>query len=596
MNYVPPIKDHLFNLEHLCELPALLKQEPYREAGMDMSLTRAILEEFGRFAAEDLAPLNQAADQNPAFLQDDRVISSPGFRAVYKHWVEAGWQGLSHPAALGGQGWPAEVAAACTEMLNAACLSFALCPLLTNGAIEVLQVFGSEALKKQYLPYLMSGQWSGTMNLTEAQAGSDLAAISAQARPDGEGRYRLFGTKIFITWGDHDLAENIVHLVLARIEGAPAGVKGLSLFLVPRQLPGEPGRRNDIRVLRLEHKLGIHASPTTVLRYGDGDGAVGWLLGPENGGLRCMFVMMNVARFSVGLQGVGLAERALQAAGAYAHERVQSRPVDGSSPEAVAIVHHPDVRRMLMTMHALTQACRALAMGAAMARDRAHAAQNGVEREQQGRIHAFMVPLVKAYCTEMSLEVSSLAVQVHGGGGFIEETGVAQYYRDARILTIYEGTTAIQANDFLSRKVLHDGGAIARGFLQQIQECEVQLGQVDGHAAARIMTSVRVARQTFEQVLDYMLDAGVRDINAAYAGSVPFLLLAGNLLAGWQMARSWLLAREQLGRAGADADFLQHKLASSEFYACCILPRTAAQRDAILHGAPSVLALPAGQL
>ncbi|MDE2297197.1 MAG: acyl-CoA dehydrogenase family protein, partial [Burkholderiales bacterium] len=396
-----------------------------------------------KLCGEVLAPLNVEGDRNPSRWDNGKVSATPGFAEAFRQFVAGGWQGVKHPHEYAGQGLPKLVATPCVEMLNASNLSFALCPLLTDGAIEALLTAGTEEQKQRYVPRLISGDWTGTMNLTEPQAGSDLAAVRTRAEPQGDGTYKIFGTKIFITYGEHDMADNIVHLVLARVTGAPEGVKGISLFLCPKVLPD--GTRNDVHCVSIEHKLGIKASPTAVLQFGDHGGAIGTLVGAENRGLEYMFIMMNAARYAVGMQGIAVAERAYQKAAAFAKERVQSRPVDGSMPGSAAIIHHPDVKRMLMTMRAYTEGCRAMAITAAAAFDASHHHADAEVRQQNQAFYEFMVPLIKGYSTEMSVEVASLGIQVHGGMGFIEETGAAQYLRDARILPIYEGTTAIQA-------------------------------------------------------------------------------------------------------------------------------------------------------
>ncbi|MBC7620411.1 MAG: acyl-CoA dehydrogenase, partial [Candidatus Saccharibacteria bacterium] len=451
MSYVAPVKDMLFNIEHLANIEEIAKLPGFEDAGLDTA--QAILEESAKFTEGVLAPLNWEGDKNPSSWKDGVVTATPGFKEAFKQFADGGWQGLQHPTDFGGQGLPKTIGAACGEMVNSANMSFALCPLLSDGAIEALLTAGSDALKATYLENLVSGKWTGTMNLTEPQAGSDLAAVRSRAEPqvnvDGQpdGTYKVFGTKIYITWGEHDMAENIVHLVLARVTGAPEGVKGISLFVVPKFMvntDGSLGARNDVHCVSIEHKMGIKASPTAVLQYGDHGGAIGYLVGQENRGLEYMFIMMNAARYGVGVQGIAIAERAYQKAVQFARDRVQSRPVDGSLPAAAPIIHHPDVRRMLMTMRAYTEGCRAMASASASAFDAAHHHPDAEVRKQNQAFYEFMVPLIKGYSTEMSLEVTSLGVQVHGGMGFIEETGAAQYYRDAKILTIYEGTTAIQ--------------------------------------------------------------------------------------------------------------------------------------------------------
>jgi len=496
--------------------------------------------------------------------------------------------------AHGGQGLPKTIGAACSEMLNSANLSFALCPMLTDGAIEAILTAGTEAQQAQYLPKMISGQWTGTMNLTEPQAGSDLALVRTRAEPQGDGSYRLFGTKIFITYGEHDLAENIVHLVLGRVAGAPEGVKGISLFLCPKCLPnadGSLGARNDVHCVSIEHKLGIKASPTAVLQFGESQGAVGWLVGEENRGLETMFVMMNAARYAVGVQGVAVAERAYQKAAAYARERIQSRPVDGSLPGSAPIIHHPDVKRMLMTMRAITEACRAVATVAAAAYDAAHAHPDADTRRQNQAFYEFLVPLVKGYSTEASLTVTSLGVQVHGGMGFIEETGAAQYYRDARILTIYEGTTAIQANDLVGRKTARDGGQVARSIAQQVAATEAALVRRQSAAARSMARRLGAAREAFLGVVDFVVGHVKSNPNEVFAGSVPYLMLAGNVVAGWQMARALLVAEQQLADGAGDAPFLQAKVATARFYAEHLLSQAPATRDAIVEGGDSVNAL-----
>ncbi|KAB2868864.1 MAG: acyl-CoA dehydrogenase, partial [Burkholderiaceae bacterium] len=480
---------------------------------------------------------------------------------------------------------PKTIGAACTEILNSANLSFALCPLLTDGAIEALLTAGSPQQQQQFIPKMVSGQWTGTMNLTEPQAGSDLSLVRTRAEPQPDGSFKIFGTKIFITYGEHDMADNIVHLVLARVAGAPEGVKGISLFVCPKVLAD--GTHNDVHCVSIEHKLGIKASPTAVLQYGDKGGAVGYLIGQENRGLEYMFVMMNAARFAVGVQGIAVAERAYQKAVAYARERVQSRPVDGSLPRAATIIHHPDVRRMLMTMRAYTEACRAMALVGAAAYDAAHAHPDAQSRQRNQAFYEFLVPLIKGFSTEMSLEVASLGVQVHGGMGFIEETGAAQHLRDAKILTIYEGTTAIQANDLVGRKTMRDGGTVARAVAAQIEATEGELAGSGSEHAAVMLKRLRSARQAFVDVVDYIVDKGRTDPNAAFAGSVPYLMLAGNLVAGWQMARA-LLAAEQRVAAGEQAEFMRAKILTARFYADHILTQVPGLRDSVVEGAAGV--------
>ncbi|MES2186048.1 MAG: acyl-CoA dehydrogenase [Pseudomonadota bacterium] len=591
MSYTAPVRDMLFAIEHLARIDRIAALPGFEDAGLETA--RAVLEECARFNRAVVAPLNHPGDTDPSYWKEGAVVTTPGFAEAYRQYAEGGWQGLQHPQAFGGQGLPKTIGAACGEMLNAANLSFALCPLLSDGAIEALLTAGSDALNAVYLEKLVSGQWTGTMNLTEPQAGSDLSLVRTRAEPQAGGSYKVFGTKVFITYGDHDMAENIVHLVLARVQGAPEGVKGISLFVVPKFLvktDDSLGARNDVVCVSLEHKLGIKASPTAVLQYGDAGGATGYLVGEENRGLEYMFIMMNAARYAVGVQGIAIADRACQKAVVYARERVQGRPVDGSLPHSGAILHHPDVRRMLMTMRALTEGCRGMATVAAAAYDAAHhAAEAGVRAENQA-FYEFLVPLVKGFSTEMGIEVASLGVQVHGGMGYIEETGAAQYWRDARILTIYEGTTAIQANDLVGRKTGRDGGRTARAVALQVEAAEAALARSGSPAAQDMLRWLEPARLAFLDVVEFVVEQGKADPNAVFAGSVPYLMLAGNLVAGWQMARA-LLAAEECLAAGRDTDFMAAKIATARFYAAHILSRTPALRDSIVEGAPSVMAL-----
>jgi hypothetical protein len=592
MAYKAPVKDQLFVMNELTRLDQIARWPGFEDAGPETA--QAVLEECARLCEEVLAPLNSVGDRDPSRWDQGQVFSTPGFKEAFKQYAAGGWQGLQHPADFGGQGLPKLIGAACNEMVNSANLSFALCPLLTDGAIEALLTAGSAQQQAAYIPPMIDGRWTGTMNLTEPQAGSDLALVRTRAEPQGDGSYRLFGTKIFITWGEHDLADNIVHMVLARVAGAPEGVKGISLFIVPKFLPDAQGAatvRNDVHCVSIEHKLGIKASPTAVLQYGEHDGAVGYLVGEENRGLEYMFIMMNAARFAVGVQGVALSERAYQQAVAYARERVQSRPVDGSQAQAVTIIHHPDVQRMLMTMRALTEGSRALALVAAAAYDAAHAHVDPGQREAHRRFHEYLVPLVKGYCTEVCLDVASLGIQVHGGMGFIEETGAAQYLRDAKILAIYEGTTAIQANDLVGRKTLRDGGQTARWIAQQVEATEAELAGSGSPHARAMHHRLTAARQAFNDVVAFVLEQGQAQPNAVYAGSVPYLMLAGALVAGWQMARALLVAEQRL-RDGVDEEFMRAKIATARFFADHVLGTLPGRRDAIVQGADALAAMP----
>ncbi len=591
MSYTAPVKDMLFVMNELAGLEAISQLPGCEDATPDTA--EAVLEENAKFCGEVIAPLNWTGDQQPSHWHDGQVSTTPGFKEAFKAFGEAGWQGVQHPVEFGGQGLPKLLATPCIEMLNSANLSFALCPLLTDGAIEALMTAGSDAQKQLYISKMVSGEWTGTMNLTEPQAGSDLALVRTRAEPQADGTYKVFGTKIYITYGEHDMAENIVHLVLARTPNAPEGVKGISLFIVPKfnvNADGSLGARNDVHCVSIEHKLGIKASPTAVLQFGDHGGATGYLVGEENRGLEYMFIMMNSARFAVGMQGVAVAERAYQGAVAYAKERIQSRDLAGS-PGPVAIIHHPDVKRMLMSMRAQTEAARALAYVAAAAHDAAHHHADAATRNVNQAFYEFMVPIVKGWSTELSIDVASTGVQVHGGMGFIEETGAAQHYRDARILTIYEGTTAIQANDLVGRKTVRDGGAVAKQLIAQVRATEAALKAAGSDDLAAMATRLSEASIALEQVVDYIATTAKSDIKAAFAGSVPYLKMAGIVFGGWQMARAALVSTEKLKAGTGDASFYQAKIATARFFADHLLPQAVASKTAIVEGSTGVLAL-----
>ncbi|NQE49271.1 acyl-CoA dehydrogenase [Herbaspirillum rubrisubalbicans] len=589
MSYTAPVKDMLFVMNELAGLAAVNALPACEDATPETA--EAILEEKAKFCSEVIAPLNHSADKEPSSWADGKVTTSPGFKQAFRQFGEAGWQGVQHPVEFGGQGLPKLLATPCIEMLNSANLSFALCPLLTDGTIEALMTAGSQAQKETFIANFISGKWTGTMNLTEPQAGSDLALVRTRAVPEGDGTYKIFGTKIFITYGEHDMAENIVHLVLARTPNAPEGVKGISLFIVPKFLinaDGSLGARNDVHCVSIEHKLGIKASPTAVLQFGDQGGAIGTLVGEENRGLEYMFIMMNAARFAVGIQGLSVSERSYQKAVAYARDRIQSRDLAGS-PGPVAIIHQPDVRRMLMSMRAQIEAARALAYVAAATSDAAHFSDDEATRKSNQAFYEFLVPIVKGWITEMSVDVTSTGVQVHGGMGFIEETGAAQYYRDARILPIYEGTTAIQANDLVGRKTARDGGAVAKGILAQVRQT---VSELQGDAQLQpIAARLGEAADALEQVVEYVVGNLKSDIKAVFAGSVPYLKMAGVVLGGWQMARAAAIAAAKLKAGEGDAKFYAAKLATARFYADQILPQALAHRTAIVEGGQAVLAL-----
>ncbi|WP_186165722.1 acyl-CoA dehydrogenase [Burkholderia gladioli] len=591
MSYIAPVKDMLFVMKELAGIDDVAKLPGFEDAGFDTA--QAVLDESAKFCGEVLAPLNVEGDKQPSSWSQGAVTATAGFGEAFRQFVAGGWQGLQHPTEYDGQGLPKLIATPCIEMLNASNLSFALCPLLTDGAIEALLTAGTDEQKSRYVPKLISGEWTGTMNLTEPQAGSDLALVRSRAEPQGDGSYKVFGTKIFITWGEHDMADNIVHLVLARTPSAPEGVKGISLFIVPKFLvkeDGSLGERNDVHCVSIEHKLGIKASPTAVLQYGDHGGAIGYLVGEENRGLEYMFIMMNAARFGVGMQGIGVADRAYQKAAAFAKERVQSRPVDGSAKQSVTIIHHPDVRRMLGTMRALTEGARALAYVAAAHSDQAHAHPDAAERARHQAIYEYLVPVVKGWSTEMVNEVASLGVQVHGGMGFIEETGAAQYYRDARILAIYEGTTAIQANDLVGRKTVRDGGAVAKSLLVGIDETVEALGAQDTPAFAAMRRHLADGAKSLAAAVEFVVANTKGDPNAVFLGSVPYLKLAGIVLCGWQMGRALLAAQ---ARRADDPAFHDAKIAIAQFYAQHVLVQAPAIAASIVSatGQDSVLAL-----
>src|SRR3954469_16195296 len=533
--YTAPLKDMRFVLNELAGLGEVAKLPGYEEATSDT--VDAILEEASKFASEVLDPINYSGDQEGSVWKDGAVKTPKGFKEAYKQYVQGGWGALPFGPEWGGQGLPKLVATAVEEMLTASNMSFSLCPLLTQGAIHALELCGSDELKRTYLGKMTQGAWTGTMNLTEPQAGSDLALARTKAEPP-PGHYLISGQKIFITYGEHDMAENILHLVLARTPDAPEGVKGISLFLVPKFLvkaDGSLGERNAARCASIEHKLGIHASPTAVMVF---EKAVGYLVGEENKGLSYMFVMMNAARFSVGLEGVAIAERAFQRAVAYARERLQGRDLVGGG-KTVSIIHHPDVRRMLMLMKSQTEAMRALAYTTAAALDFASRVEDSEIRKKHQAFVDLMIPVVKGWCTETGIDVASLGVQIHGGMGFIEETGAAQYLRDARITTIYEGTTGIQAMDLVGRKIARDGGATARAWIAEVKKLDAALS---GHPSIR--HNLMAGIQAVSDCVDFIV--GEKNPNAAFAGAVPFLKLMGIVAGGWQMARAALAASRLL--------------------------------------------------
>ncbi len=589
--YAAPLRDMKFVIKELAGLDAIASLPGCEEVTPD--LVDAVLEEAGKFAAGVLSPLNQPGDQTGCKLQDGVVTTAPGFKEAYRQFVAAGWTGLNGSTEWGGQGLPHLVSAAVSEMWNAANVSFCLCPMLTSGVVNAVLRHGSSAQQQAYLRKLVTGEWTGTMNLTEPQAGSDLSAVRTRAVPEGD-HYRLYGTKIFITWGEHDMVDNILHLVLARTPDAPEGVKGISLFVVPKFLinsDGSLGARNDVKCVSIEHKLGIHGSPTCVLAYGDKDGAIGYMVGEENRGLEYMFTMMNFARLEVGIEGVAIAERAYQRALGYAKERVQGRPIGVRGGERVTIMHHPDVRRMLMIMKAQTEAMRALAAAASAALDQAHLHADRNERLKHQAVFDLLTPVVKGWCTEQSIELASLGVQVHGGMGYVEETGAAQHLRDARITSIYEGTTGIQANDLIGRKLAAEKGMTAKALIAEMRAFDKDLAGYTHPALAVIRRALADGVAALDEATDWLLETYPYNALAAGAGAVPYLKLWGTVAGGWQMARAAHIAKTRLDAGAADFDFYRAKIGTARFYAEHILPQAQAYKAAIVNGSSSVLAL-----
>ena len=589
-HYSAPEKDMQFVINELAGLDKVAQLPGYEEATAD--LVETILEEAGKFAGGVLAPLNWTGDQEGAKWQDKAVTMPAGFGAAYQQFVDNGWNALGCNPEHGGQGMPKLVSAAVQEMWKSANMAFSLCPLLTLGATEALELCGTPEQKHMYLPKMISGEWTGTMNLTEPQAGSDLAAIRSRAVPQGDGTYRISGNKIFITYGDHDMAANTIHLVLARTPDAPEGVKGISLFVVPKFLvnaDGSLGARNDAYCVSIEHKLGIHASPTCVMAFGDHGGAIGTLVGKENEGLKYMFVMMNAARFSVGLEGLAIGERAYQKAVTYARERVQCRAIEGSSA-SVAIIQHPDIRRMLMEMRSRVEAMRALAYCVASAHDAAARHPDPAERAKNQAFVDLMIPVVKGWCTETGNELAYLGVQVHGGMGFIEETGAAQYFRDARITTIYEGTTGIQANDLIGRKTAREGGSTLKAVIALMQQTHADVTKQSGAEFAAIGTSFAAGIEAVSKAADYIVANYGSDVRAVAVGAVPFLKLMGIVSGGGMRARAALAAQAKIA-AGDTDPFFTAKITTARYFADHALTAAPGLAQEIVAGGASALAL-----
>lgn len=581
-DYHPPLSDMRFVLNHVIGLDKL---PPHPDLGvMDMDMIESVLTPAAKLSSEVLAPINFTGDQEGTVLKDGVVTTAKGFKEAYGEYRDGGWNAVPFDPEFGGQGLPWLVAFPLQEMWQSANMSFGLCPLLNQGAIEAISEHGSEAQKEKYLEKLISGEWTGTMNLTEPQAGSDLSAIRSKAEPQEDGTYKISGQKIYITYGEHDMAENIIHLVLARTPDAPEGVKGISLFIVPKFL--DNGDRNDVYCTGIEHKLGIHASPTCTMQFGDKGGAIGYLVGEENEGLKYMFTMMNNARLSVGLQGVAIAERAYQHALAYAKEREQGTALTDKS-KRVPIIEHADVKRMLLSMKANIEACRSLTYEAALQIDLAGQG----DKDAQARVE-LLTPLVKSYGTDMAVEVTSTGVQIHGGMGFVEETGAAQYYRDARILPIYEGTNGIQAMDLLFRKTLRDNGATVKAVLSEMDSLLRDLDQISNPKILSIRHALDMALQDLTTATNWVLGEGLAGAEKISASSVPYQKFFAIVAAGGMMARGAIKAHQQLEQGQGDEDFLKDKINTAQFYATHILPQATAYAKAVSQdGADCVLAV-----
>ncbi|TVR82475.1 MAG: acyl-CoA dehydrogenase [Rhodospirillales bacterium] len=584
MTYAAPIADMRFVVHDLGELARVHALPGFEETTPD--LVDAVLEEAGKFAAEVLAPLNEIGDRQHSVFENGVVRTPEGFKEAYAQFVAGGWNSVPFDPEYGGQGLPWLVATAVSEIWHAANMSFGLCPMLTQASVELLDAYGTDTLKGTFLPKLVEGTWTGTMNLTEPQAGSDLARVRTKAIPDN-GAYRIVGQKIFITWGEHDMAENIVHMVLARLPDAPDGVRGLSLFLVPKFMPnpdGSCGVRNDLRCISIEHKLGIRASPTAVMSFGDDGGAVGYLIGEENHGLEHMFLMMNNARLAVGLEGVGIGDRAYQLAHAYAMGRVQARLTGSADPDPVTIIHHPDVQRMLLTMKSQVEAARALAYFVAASLDVSrHYPEEGVRAHHDGLV-ALLTPVVKAWSTDVGIEVADLGIQVHGGMGYIEESGAPQHLRDARIASIYEGTNGIQANDLVGRKVARNGGATARDLIALMRELDGPLGQSANEHLRVIRRELSRAIDELEAATVWVVQTNPKDPRAVAMGAYYYLRLMGTVAGGWMLARSAVTALRKLSEADGDPNFLHGKVLTARFFADHFLVRSEGLKRAIIGG------------
>ncbi|MFV3076962.1 acyl-CoA dehydrogenase [Niveispirillum fermenti] len=590
--YNAPLQDMRFTLNHVVGLPQVATLPGFDVVTPD--LADQVLDEAAKLARDVLAPLNRVGDQEGAKLDNGVVRTASGFKDAYWKYAEGGWNAVPFDPEYGGQGLPWTLALPIQEMWASSNMSFSLCPMLNQGAVELLQAHGSDQQKKLYLEKLISGEWTGTMNLTEPQAGSDVGAVRTKAVPQDDGTWLITGQKIFITYGEHDFTDNIIHLVLARTPTAPPGVKGISLFVVPKFMVNEDGslgQRNDLRCAGLEHKMGIHASPTAVMAYGDNGGAIGYLVGQENRGIEYMFTMMNNARLGVGLQGVSIAERAYQQAVDYAKGRVQSRALTGKDPAPVAIIKHPDVRRMLMTMKSQIEAARALVYFTAAALDNGHTNPDEGARKAAAALNDLLTPVTKAWCTDLGVELSSLGVQIHGGMGFIEETGAAQHYRDARIAPIYEGTNGIQANDLAFRKVLRDGGEAAFTLIKDMRAVAAEAAAQPGDDLATMAANLTDAIDAVETASKWLLDTGKADMTAVAAGAVNYLRMFGVAIGGYLTAKAMIAANNLLREPGADTSFLEGKIITGRFYADQILPSVRGLLKIVTDGHRSVMGL-----
>ena len=587
MSYRAPVADIAFALGHGAGMEEALASGLYGDLSADD--VDAVLTEAGRFATDVIAPLNRIGDEFGTPFKDGRVTMPPGWTEAYRAWAAAGWNGLASPSAYGGQGLPRALNAACIEMWNAASMAFGIGPVLTMAGIDALALHGSEALKQAYLAKLVSGEWMGTMQLTEPQAGSDVGALRARAERAEDGTYRIFGSKIFITYGEHEMTDNIIHFVLARLPDAPPGTKGISLFLVPKFMvedDGKLGKRNDVRAHSVEHKMGIHASPTCTMVYGDDGGAVGYLIGKEHAGMACMFTMMNEARLAVGLQGVAIAERAMQQALHYACDRKQGRSDQPNGPASVAIIEHADVRRMIFTMRALTQGARAICYATAVALDRSHLDKDAAAAKTAQERAALLTPVAKAFSTDIGIEVASLGVQVHGGMGFIEETGAAQHYRDARIAAIYEGTNGIQAIDLVTRKITLNGGATVKAFIADLRDIAARVQATNDPAFGATALRLTEAIDALERATEWLLARLNSDTRAALAGATPYLRLFSNATGGALLANEALAALRLANGNSAD------RIATARFFAENIAVQCGGLETTVTQAADSVTSAP----